>query len=191
MAADNSERAAVVEEPIVAMQAPTVELAREPAALEKLPSSFDRSIEPAKDAAPEITLPDVWSHTYANGLRIYGVEHTELPLVQISLTLRGGMLLDDPGKVGVANLMTDILMEGTANRTPLELEKAIDELGASVNMFTSPQSIVIQANMLASRLEDTYALIEEILLEPRWDEDEFARIKKETIETINLSIASP
>ena len=77
--------------------------------------ALDRSIEPAKDAVPEITLPDVWSHTYANGLRIYGVEHTELPLVQISLTLRGGMLLDDPSKVGVANLMTDILMEGTEN----------------------------------------------------------------------------
>lgn len=191
LAAENSERAAVVEEAIVAMQAPTVELARESAPMEKLPSSFDRSIEPAKDAAPKITLPEVWSHTYANGLRIYGVEHTELPLVQISLTLRGGMLLDDPGKVGVANLMTDILMEGTANRTPLELEKAIDELGTFLNMFTSPQSIVIQANLLASRLEDTYALIEEILLEPRWDEDEFARIKKETIETINRRGANP
>jgi len=191
LAAENSERAAVVEESIVAMQAPTVDLARESAPMEKLPSTFDRSIEPAKDAAPKITLPDVWSHSYANGLRIYGVEHTELPLVQISLTLRGGMLLDDPSKVGVANLMTDILMEGTANRTPLELEKAIDELGTFLNMFTSPQSIVIQANMLASRLEDTYALIEEILLEPRWDEDEFARIKKETIETINRRGANP
>ncbi len=191
LAAENSERAAVVEEAIVAMQAPTVELAREPAPMEDLPSSFDRSIEPAKDVVPEITLPEVWTHTYANGMRIYGVEHTELPLVQISLTLRGGMLLDDPSKVGVANLMTDILMEGTANRTPLELEKAIDELGASINMFTSPQSIVIQANMLASRLEGTYALIEEILLEPRWDEDEFTRLKTETIETINRRSVNP
>jgi zinc protease len=82
-------------------------------------------------------------------------------------------------------------MEGTANKTPLELEKAIDELGASIRMFTSPQSINVQANMLASRMEDTYALIEEILLEPRWDEDEFARLKTETIETINRRSVNP
>ncbi|MCZ6917561.1 MAG: pitrilysin family protein [Gemmatimonadetes bacterium] len=192
LATAESERAAVVEEAITPIQAPTLELAREPAApLEPLPSSFDRSIEPAKGPVPEITLPDVWSHTYDNGLRLYGVEHRELPLVQVSLTLRGGMMLDDPDKVGVANLMTDILMEGTANKTPLELERAIDELGAFVNMFTTRQSITIRANTLASRLEDTYALVEEILLEPRWDEDEFARIKQETIENINRQSVNP
>ena len=192
LAAERSERAAVVEEPIVVMEAPSVELAQETATPSaKIPSSFDRSIEPSKGPTPEITMPNVWTHSYANGLPVYGVEHTELPLVQFSVTLRGGLMLDDPNKVGVANLMTDILMEGTANKTPLELEKAIDELGAFVNMFTTPQSIVIRVNTLASRLEATYALVEEILLEPRWDEHEFARLKQETIETINRRSAEP
>lgn len=192
LAAELSERAAVVEEQITAMEAPTMELAREPSTPgELLPTSFDRSVEPPKGSPPEIKVPAVWSHTYPNGLRIYGVQHTELPLVQFSVTLRGGMLLDDPDQIGVANLMSDILMEGTANKTPLELERAIDELGAFLNMYTSTQSIVLQGNTLARRLEDTYALVEEILLEPRWDEDEFARIKQETIETINRRSADP
>ena len=38
-------------------------------------------------------------------------------------------MLDDPEKIGVANLITDMMMEGTANKTPLELEEAIDALG--------------------------------------------------------------
>ncbi len=194
LATERSDRAAVAEEAIVAMaamEAPELELAREPSVLEDLPTSFDRTVEPPKGPSPEIALPQVWSHTYPNGLRLYGVEHTELPLVQFSLTLRGGMLLDDPDKVGVANLMTDILMEGTANKTPLELERAIDELGAFVNMYTTAQSIIIQGNTLASRVEETTALVEEILLEPRWDEDEFARLKQETIETLNRRSVNP
>ena len=48
--------------------------------------SFDRSIEPAKGPAPEVALPDIWTHTYANGLRVFGIEHDELPLVQFGLT---------------------------------------------------------------------------------------------------------
>jgi zinc protease len=156
-----------------------------------LPSSFDRSVEPAKGPSPTVTLPTVWTHTYANGLTIYGIEHHELPLVNYSLTIRGGHVLDDLGKVGVANLMTDIMMEGTATKTPLELEEAIDGLGANISMFTTNESIVIRANGLKSKAQDIYALFEEVLLEPRWDETEFARIKDETIETINRRKVNP
>jgi zinc protease len=160
-------------------------------AVAEIPSSFDRSVEPAKGPTPEVVLPEVWTHTYANGLRLYGIEHSEVPLVQFSLTIEGGTLLDDIGKVGVANLMTDIMMEGTANKTPLELEEAIDALGASISMSTGRQSIAIRANGLTSKAGEVYGLFEEILLEPRWDEDELPRLKDETVETINRSKVSP
>ena len=41
--------------------------------------------------------------------------------------------------------MTDIMMEGTRGKTPVELEKAIDDLGASIGMFTGREAITIQA----------------------------------------------
>ncbi len=83
------------------------------------------------------------------------------------------------------------MMEGTQHKTPLELEEAIDELGANISMFTGRESIVIRANGLKSRVREIYSLVEEILLEPRWDEAEFARIKDETVETINRSKVNP
>ncbi len=188
--AENSERFPVVEEAI----APSAETKTTPATSaprEKLPSSFDRSVEPAKGPAPQITVPQIWTHTFKNGLRVYGIEHNELPLIEMTLTLKGGLLLDDPQKVGVAKLMTDIMMEGTKNKTPLELEEAIDELGSNIRMSTSDEAITMQANMLATKLEPTFALFQEILLEPRWDETEFARIKQETIEVINRRSVDP
>ena len=159
--------------------------------IEKIPSSFDRSVEPQKGPTPQSNVPEVWSHTFANGLEMYGITHDELPLVQFNLTIKGGLLLDDPDKVGVANLMSDIMMEGTKNKTPIELEEAIDQLGANIRMFTSEESIVLTANLLKKKLDPVYALAEEILLEPRWDEKEFERIKQETIETINRNKANP
>jgi zinc protease len=159
--------------------------------LDAIPSNFDRSVEPAKGPAPTVTLPSVWTHTFDNGLRLFGVQHSELPLVQFSLTLKGGLLLDDIHKVGVANLMTDIMMEGTQHKTPLELEEAIDELGANISMSTGRESILIRANGLKSKVHEIYDLVEEILLEPRWDENEFTRIKDETIETINRAKVNP
>ncbi|NUO84027.1 insulinase family protein, partial [candidate division KSB1 bacterium] len=191
LVAENSERFPVVEEAIAPPSETKTAQAGTSAPREKLPSSFDRSVEPAKGPAPQIAVPQIWTHTFKNGLRVYGIEHNELPLIEMSLTLKGGLLLDDPNKVGVANLMTDIMMEGTKNKTPQELEEAIDELGSNIRMSTSDEAITIQANMLATKLEPTFALFQEILLEPRWDEKEFARIKQETIEVINRRSVDP
>ncbi len=159
--------------------------------IEKIPTKFDRNIEPPKGTDPLLKVPAIWENKLANGLKLFGIGHHELPLIQFTLTLHGGMLLDNPQKIGVANLMTDIMMQGTKNKTPIELEEAIDALGASIGMYTNKEAIVIRANTLTSTFDQTYALVEEILLEPRWDEKEFARVKKQTIEGINRSQANP
>jgi len=159
--------------------------------VERIESSFDRSIEPEFGPDPLLKVPTVWNDELSNGIKIYGIEHNELPLVEFAITLKGGMLLDDMNKIGVANLITDQMMEGTKNKTPIELEEAIDDLGSSISMYTTEQSIVIRANCLSSKFKDTYNLVEEILFEPRWDEKEFARIKDETIENIKRRKADP
>ncbi len=159
--------------------------------VERIPTSFDRSVEPPIGPDPEITIPIIWKDELANGMKIYGIQHTELPLVQFSMTIKGGQILDDMNKVGVANLITDMMMEGTKNKTPVELEEAIEELGANIFMYTGRESITVSVNCLSSKLNEVYQLVEEILLEPRWDEKEFSRVKKQTIENINRSKVRP
>ncbi|PHR85822.1 MAG: peptidase M16 [Leeuwenhoekiella sp.] len=187
--AENSEKAEVVEEEITEnVQTEVVDAEKE---IEKTPSSFDRSVPPAMGESPKLNIPESWTAELPNEMEVYGIVQDELPLVNFSLVLDGGHLLDDLSKNGVANLMTDVMMEGTANKTPLELEEAIDRLGASINMYTTDESIVIRGNTLARNFDETMALVEEILLQPRWDEKEFARIKTSTINSIKRSDANP
>jgi len=191
LAAAGSEQFPIEEESILAAGAAVGAAAEAAPPVAEIPSSFDRSVEPPRGPAPAVKLPAVWTHTYANGLKVFGIEQHELPLVQFSLTLRGGQQLDDLDKVGVANLVSDLMLEGTAQRTPLELEEAIDRLGARISMYTNSEAITLQANGLKSRAGDIYALVEEILLQPRWDETEFSRIRDETLESINRRRVNP
>ena len=185
----DSQMAPVVEEAIVENVA--AEVTEEVAEVEKTPSLIDRSVEPAQGAAPSLNIPESWNATLANGMKVYGIEQSEIPTVNFNLVIEGGHLMDDKNKNGVANLMTDIMMEGTATKTPAELEKAIKALGASINMFTSREAITIQGNTLTRNFSETLALVEEILLQPRWDEEEFARIKTATVNQIRRSAANP
>lgn len=190
LVAENSERFPVEEEDITEAsevaqkEVPDIEI-------EDTPSSFDRSVEPPLGPEPTLDMPTVWKHKLANGLELYGIEHRELPLLQFSITLEGGMVLDDLERVGVANLLSDLLMEGTKHRTPQELEEAIDALGASVSINAADEYIVLRANCLADKFDGLFALVQEILLEPRWDEKEFARLKEEVLERINRRRANP
>ena len=186
---ENSAKAPVVEEKISENIAKAVENANEE--IEKTPSNFDRSVEPSQGTSPKLNIPSTWTTTLENGMKVYGIEQNEIPTVNFSLVMEGGHLLDDINKNGVANLMTDIMMEGTANKTPQELEEEIEMLGARINMYTTRESIVISANCLVRNFDETLALVEEILLEPRWDEEEFARIKIKTINEIKRSDANP
>ena len=187
--AENSTRAEVVEEKITEnVEKAVVESEQE---IEKTPSEFDRSVQPEMGETPKLNIPESWTANLDNKLEVYGIEQTELPLVNFSLVIEGGHLLDDLSKNGVANLMSDILMEGTANKTPAELEEEIDLLGANINMYTSNESIVIRGNTLKRNFDKTMALIQEILLQPRWDEKELERIKTSTINGIKRSDADP
>ncbi|MEM7084560.1 MAG: pitrilysin family protein [Bacteroidota bacterium] len=187
--AQNSTKAAVVEEEIKENVEKTIEETN--TEIVKTPSKFDRTVEPAQGEAPALNIPASWNATLSNGMKVFGIEQNEIPTVNFSLVIEGGHLMDDINKNGVANLMTDIMMEGTANKTPLELEEEIEMLGANINMYTTRESIVVQVNTLVRNYEATLSLVEEILLQPRWDEEEFARIKTATINQIKRSDANP
>ena len=186
---ENSTKAPVVEEKISENIAKIVKSTNQE--ILKTPSNFDRSVEPSQGTSPKLNIPSTWTTTLENGMKVYGIVQNEIPTVNFSLVMEGGHLLDDINKNGVANLMTDIMMEGTANKTPQELEEEIEMLGARINMYTTRESIVISANCLVRNFDETLALVEEILLEPRWDEEEFARIKIKTINEIKRSDANP
>ena len=186
---ENSTKAPVVEEKISENIAKIVKNTNQE--ILKTPSNFDRSVEPSQGTSPKLNIPSTWTTTLENGMKVYGIEQNEIPTVNFSLVMEGGHLLDDINKNGAANLVTDIMMEGTANKTPQELEEEIEVLGARINMYTTRESIVIRANCLVRNFDETLALVEEILLEPRWDEEEFARIKIKTINEIKRSDANP
>ncbi|MEB2774202.1 pitrilysin family protein [Algoriphagus sp. D3-2-R+10] len=185
-----SEKAEVVEEHIVQGAEKSFDASIQ-ASYEKAPSSFDRSVEPPYGKSPEVKIPEVWEESVANGMKLYGIENDEVPLVQFNMVIDGGQLLDEPKKVGVANLLAQLLTKGTKNKTTAELEDAIEQLGASIYVYASTESTNITVNTLSRNYDAVMDLVEEIILEPRWDSVEFDLAKQATISRILQLEASP
>ena len=185
-----SELATIVEEKIIEGAEETFD-ASIAATYKKTPSSFDRSIEPPYGESPNVNIPDVWEIELSSGLKLFGIENREVPLVQFELVIEGGMLLESRDKIGVSNLLAQLLTKGTKNKTPEDLENTIETLGSRIFSYSTNESIVISGNTLAKNYEKTMALVTEILLEPRWDEKEFGLLKQSIISGIQRQKANP
>jgi zinc protease len=187
----NSVNAGVVEEKVSeAVQAEIVAISASDS-IAKTPSAIDRSKEPVVGSDPHIKIPAVWKEELSNGLKIRGIQHDELPMVTFELAIDGGLFLDDTTKPGVANLISDMMSEGTKNKTPEELEEEVELLGAQIQWYTTREEIVVNVSCLSRNFEKVMALVEEMILEPRWDSLQFELAKKRTINNIEQREADP
>ncbi|TAL71807.1 MAG: insulinase family protein, partial [Bacteroidetes bacterium] len=160
-------------------------------AITKTPARFDRSVMPPVGPDPKVTIPAPWTASLGNGMKIWGIVQNELPVIQYSIVINGGHMLDKIEKAGVANMVATMMNEGTKNKTPEQLEEAIGLLGASIRVSSGNEDLTISVNTLTRNFEKTLTLVEEILLEPRWDGEQFALAKSRIINTLKRNAANP
>lgn len=160
------------------------------AVFEKTVTKHDRS-EPPFGELPLFKMPEIWETSLANDVRLLGIESSETPLVTFNVTIAGGTWLDPDGKTGRAGLLAGIMNEGTATKTPAELEQAIGLLGSDISVFATREEVIISATTLSRNFEKTVALVEEILTAPRWEEAGFEKVKSATLTTIKGREANP
>lgn len=187
---EGSELAVLEEEKIINGKEDTFD-ASIAATYKKTPSAFDRSVEPPYGQSPDVKLPVVWKKKLSSGINVLGIENHEVPLVQFQLQIKGGMLLETADKIGVSNMMAELITKGTKNKTPEQLENAIESLGAVITAYATDEAVFIKGNTLAKNYNETMKLVQEIILQPRWDAQEFDLIKQSTLSKILQQKASP
>ena len=154
----------------------------------KANDNFDRSIMPiAKEASP-VKLPMINKTNNQNISNIFA-ENNEAPIIVFSIGLKGGRLVEqnDLNKVGLANIFTAMMDEDTKKHTAEEMSTLLDKLGSSISFETEFDETKINVRCLRKNFNATMALLEEKLLEPKFTQETFDRIKNQTIESINNS----
>lgn len=190
MAAENSVPATVKEESIT--EASQVEIAGNAAdEIVKTPSLIDRSVEPQLSGDLKVSLPGIWKAELSNGIKVYGIESSELPLVSFSMSIDGGVYQDKTELPGVANMVAGLLPQGTKNKSPEDFEEEIELLGSTLRVSAGNEEISLNASALSRNFGKTMDLITELVLEPRWDSTEFGIALSRTKNMIIQAEAQP
>lgn len=155
--------------------------------------SFDRSKLPGNGPNPVVKVPSFWRKDLGNGIQAIGTESKELPLVTLAITIPGGHLLqaNDTSKVGLARMFGLMMNEDTKNFTAEQMQVELQKIGSSVNVSSGTDVITFNVQTLKKNLDRTLNLLEERMLNPKFTQEAFARIQKQTVEGFKQRKSQP
>lgn len=117
----------------------------------------------------------------SNAMDVSFEQDNTLPLVQINLAIRAGAVTDPKGQSGLTNFMGEMLLRGTRSRSKEQLDLALDQMGAKLEIETRAESMIIRGTVLASQLKNFLGLITEIVTQPSFPEREIKKFKNQIV----------
>ncbi|MEI9809327.1 MAG: pitrilysin family protein [Bacteroidota bacterium] len=159
----------------------------------KAKDNFDRSKLPGNGPNPVVKVPAFWRKDKPNGIKMIGTENTEIPTVTISITIPGGHLMqaNDLSKVGLSSLFARMMNEDTKNYTAEQFSMELQKLASSVSVGSGKDEISFNVQTLKKNLDKTLALLEERMFNPKFPDEAFTRIKRQTLEGFKQSKSQP
>ncbi|WP_158080852.1 pitrilysin family protein [Pelomonas sp. KK5] len=158
------------------------------------PRGFDKPPPPAP--AQPLQVPPLAEAALPNGVRVATAERHGLPLVTAMLLVEAGSLLDPPGKAGLASLAFTLTGKGTKppkgpERDAATIAIAAETLGGSLEIDTGARSSRIAMTVPLNRLDESLALMAEVLRTPSFPAEELERSRAQSLDAIKLNLSDP
>ncbi len=149
-------------------------------------AQIDRTKAPKAQPNPEIKIPKPNVFTLDNGLTVIVVENHKLPKVSFQMYV-DHQPLKEGDKAGMTDLFGELLGSGTTNMNKDEFDQKIDFMGADFY----PSSRGFFASSLTKHTDKLLGLLSDVILHPAFPNDEFDRIKEQTLSGLASSSTDP
>ncbi|MGE0449327.1 MAG: M16 family metallopeptidase [Vicinamibacterales bacterium] len=140
--------------------------------------SVDRSRLPVPGQPPPYRLPAIERSALPNGLRVWTIAHTAIPVATVILLIRRGASDDPVGKEGLAALTVDMLDEGTGALSAIEIHEALARVGAQLDADIGPDAALLTLTVLSRFMTPAVSLLADIAVRPALREEDFTRVRQ-------------
>ena len=151
----------------------------------------DRSQLPEAGAPPKPDFPEIQRAELSNGLQILLAERHAAPMVELRLLVDAGYAADQHAVQGTASLAMNMLDEGTASRSALEISDDLTLLGAELTTNSNLDMSTVRLSALKQFLGDSLDLFADVILNPSFPENELDRLRQQQLARIQREKATP
>ncbi len=146
---------------------------------------------PGASAPRPYHFPAFETRILANGLRIIVSPVPAYPVVTMLAVVEAGATRDPRDAEGLAQMTTRALAEGTRSMNALQLAERLETLGTTLDTGADWDSAIVQLTSLATRVEDAFAVLAEVLRFPDFPESELERLRAERLADLAQLRAEP
>jgi zinc protease len=147
----------------------------------------DWTTPPAPTKEPTFKPPVAKRVRLPNGLAVLVVENHALPIVSMSLVVpTAGTAYDPKDKPGIAAFTADMLDEGVAGMTAIQIAQEEDRLGATITLGAGVDAARISVSTLTATLDSTIDLLAKIVSQPAFDPADFSRVAGDRATALEL-----
>jgi zinc protease len=142
-----------------------------------------KGLAPVSKEVLTIKLPRPAEADLTNGAHLMVLEDHRVPSISFQIMMMGAGGYYDPADLpGLADTTASLMDEGTATKTSEQIAQTLDTLAAGVSISASEGSQIatMSGSALSDQMDEVLALAADILMHPKFDEQELARYKART-----------
>ena len=135
-------------------------------------------------ARPGRVEPGLRKTTLDNGLTVLSEFIPGVRSVAVGAWVRSASVHEPPSQMGVSHCLEHLVFKGTRSMGPREIALSIEQLGGSLDAYTSRDHTAFQARMLDEHLDEATRVIGELIFHPALRESDLKLEKKVITEEI-------
>src|SRR6187455_1201922 len=134
---------------------------------------------------------DIQTTRCSNGLVILTDKMPDVRSVTLGFFYKKGARHEPAELNGISHFIEHTVFKGTARRTALEIAIETDRLGGNLDAFTSHEETGFAIKVIDDRLETAFDLLADMLVNPKFDEDDLESEQRVIIEEMKMVEDSP
>ncbi len=151
----------------------------------------DRFDQPLPGASTAVRFPPIAREVLDSGLSVWSVPRASSAVVTMLLVVARGTSDDPADRHGLASLTGDLLDEGAGSRDAIELAEAFARLGSQLEIDVGPDATTLTVTALGRLFEPSLDLLADVVVRPRLDAADFARVRELRVSRLRQLSRSP
>jgi zinc protease len=137
--------------------------------------------------ATTFVVPKPVERGLKNQLRVLLIEDHRLPMVHYRYVVRAGASDEAADKAGLANLMLEVMRQGTESRDSRALSAAIDGLGGQISTSATRDYMAVTGQFLSRDWRTGLDLLADVVQNPSFKTDEVERSRGRMLAALQQS----
>lgn len=134
----------------------------------------------------EFKLPEIEKAQTENGIKLRLMKTEKLPVINMTIFIKGGDVYDPSAKVGLASLTAQLLRIGGAGELKGDdVDIFLDTNGISIGINSQNDFYTISLDCLLEKFDQALSILSKILMEPAFGDEKLEELKAQAASGIS------